>query len=62
MRPMRETRTLTLRFEARDWSAIETELMATEGRYSLEGLLEQWIRDALDIGRMKREGRLPSQG
>ena len=31
MRPMREARTLTLRFEARDGSAIETECMATEG-------------------------------
>jgi len=57
-----EARTLTLRFEARDWAAIEKELAATERQYSLEGLLEQWIRDALDIERMKREGRLPSQG
>ena len=62
MKSMREVQTLTLRFEARDWSAIETELAATEGQYSLEGLLEQWIRDALDIEQLKREGRLPSQG
>jgi len=57
-----EARTLTLRFEARDWAAIETELPATDGQSFLEGLLEQWNRDALDIERMKREGRLPSEG
>lgn len=61
MKPMREAQTLTLRFEAKDWAAIEAAVNATEGQYSLEGLLEQWIRDTLDIDRLKREGRLPSQ-